>query len=66
MLEFAEAVLKEVRKLQQQSEQIVLNGTITDIERYRFMMGRLEGLKMVEDSVKSLLKKVTDDDDLTT
>jgi len=66
MLEFAEAVLKEVRKLQHQSEQIVLNGTITDIERYRFMMGRLEGLKMVEDSVRSLLKKVTDDDDLTT
>ncbi len=63
MLEFAEAVLKEVRKLQQQSEQIVLNGTITDIERYRFMMGRLEGLRMVEDSVKELLKKVTDDAD---
>jgi len=62
MLEFAEAVLKEVRKLQQQSEQIVLNGTIADIERYRFMMGRLEGLKMVEDSVKALLKKHTDDD----
>ncbi len=66
MLEFAEAVLKEIRQLQRQAEQIVLNGTITDIERYRFMMGRLEGLKMVEDSVKSLLKKVTDDDDLTT
>jgi hypothetical protein len=62
MLEFAEAVLKEVRKLQHQSEQIVLNGTITDMERYRFMMGRLEGLKMVEDSVKALLKKHTDDD----
>ena len=66
MLEFAEAVLKEVRKLQHQSEQIVLNGTISDMERYRFMMGRLEGLKMVEDTVKSLLKKVTDDDDLIT
>ena len=64
MLEFAEAVLKEIRKLQHQSEQIVLNGTIADMERYRFMMGRLEGLKMVEDSVKSLLKKVTGDDDL--
>jgi hypothetical protein len=62
MLEFAEAILKEVRKLQHQSEQIVLNGTITDMERYRFMMGRLEGLKMVEDSVKALLKKHTDDD----
>jgi hypothetical protein len=66
MLEFAEAVLKEIRKLQEQSKQIVLNGTISDMERYRFMMGRLEGLRMVEDSVKDLLKKVTDDDDLTT
>jgi hypothetical protein len=64
MLEFAEAVLKEIRKLQEQSKQIVLNGTITDMERYRFMMGRLEGLRMVEDSVKELLKKVTDDEDL--
>lgn len=57
MLEFAEAVLKEVRKLQGQSEQIILSGSITDMERYRFMMGRLEGLKMVEDSVKALLRK---------
>jgi hypothetical protein len=65
MLEFAEAVLKEIRKLQDQSKQIVLNGTITDMERYRFMMGRLEGLRMVEDSVKELLSKVTEDvDDL--
>jgi hypothetical protein len=63
MLEFAEAVLKEIRKLQDQSKQIVLNGTITDMERYRFMMGRLEGLRMVEDSVKDLLKKVTDETD---
>ena len=62
MLEFAEAVLKEIRKLQEQSKQIVLNGTITDMERYRFMMGRLEGLRMVEESVKELLKKVTDND----
>jgi hypothetical protein len=63
MLEFAEAVLKEIRKLQEQSKQIVLNGTITDMERYRYMMGRLEGLRMVEDSVKDLLKKITDDND---
>jgi len=38
MLEFAEAVLKEIRKLQDQSKQIVLNGTITDMERYRFIL----------------------------
>ena len=65
MLEFAEAVLKEIRKLQDQSRQIVLNGTITDMERYRYMMGRLEGLRMVEDSVKELLRNITYDvDDL--
>ena len=62
MLEFAEAVLKEIRNLRQSSEEIVLNGTIADMERYRFMMGRLEGLKMVEDSVRALVKKHTDDD----
>lgn len=63
MLEFAEAVLKEIRQLQEQSKQIVLSGTIVDIERYRFMMGRLEGLRMVESAVKELLKKVTDEVD---
>jgi hypothetical protein len=62
MLEFAEAVLKEIRKLQQDSEMIVLNGTISDMERYRFMMGRLEGLKIVENSVRELLKRSQQND----
>lgn len=62
MLEFAEAILKEIRKLQQDSEAIVLNGTIADMERYRFMMGRLEGLKMVENSVKDLVKRSRQND----
>ena len=62
MLEFAEAVLKEIRNLRQSSEEIVLNGTIADMERYRFMMGRIEGLKLVEESVRALLKSRTDDD----
>jgi hypothetical protein len=61
MLEFAEEVLREIRKLRESSEGIVLNGSIADMERYRFMMGRLEGLKLVEDSVKELLKKHSDD-----
>ena len=62
MLDFAEDILKEIRKLRQQSETIVLNGTVADIERYRFMMGRLEGLRMVEDAVKELLSTRTKDD----
>lgn len=57
MLEFAETVLKEIRKLQTDSEAIVLSGGISDMERYRFMMGRLEGLKLTEDLVKDLLKE---------
>lgn len=61
MLEFAEAVLKEIRKLQKDSEAIVLAGSISDMERYRFMMGRLEGLRMCEDAVKELLERVNKD-----
>ena len=63
MLAFAETVLKEIRKLIADSETIVLNGTITDMERYRFMMGRLEGLRMVEQSVKRALDKRSHDED---
>lgn len=62
MLEFAEAILKEIRQSISDSETIVLNGTITDMERYRYMMGRLEGLRMAESSVKELLKRRTPED----
>jgi hypothetical protein len=60
MLEFAEKLLHEVRKLQSDSEAIVLNGTIADMERYRFMMGRLEGLKMIEDMIKETISKYSE------
>lgn len=62
MLEYAEKLLKEVRKLQSDSEEIVLNGTINNMERYRFMMGRLEGLKMVEDMIKESIDSFNIDD----
>ena len=62
MLEFAESVVKELRKLREDSEAIVLNGTISDMERYRFMMGRLEGLKFAEEVVRELLSRRTTDD----
>ena len=61
MLEFAEKILRELRKLQQDSEAIVLNGTIADMERYRFMMGRLEGIKLVEALIQHELDKRTTD-----
>ena len=62
MLEFAESVVKELRQLREDSEAIVLNGTINDLERYRFMMGRLEGLKFAEEVVRELLSRRTSDD----
>jgi hypothetical protein len=61
MLEFAEAVLKQLRQLQADAKEIVLSGSVTDMERYRYLMGRLEGLKFSEDVVKDLLKKHSDD-----
>ena len=62
MLEFAEAILKEIRKLQQDSEGLVLSGAVSDMERYRFLMGRLEGLKLVEMSVRDLVKRQNKND----
>jgi hypothetical protein len=54
MLQYTEALLKEIRKLRADTEAIVLNGTITDMERYRFLMGRLEGLKLSEDAATGI------------
>jgi hypothetical protein len=62
MLEFAEDVLREIRKLRENSQEIVLSGTITGLEQYRFLMGRLEGLRLIEDAVKELNKRYTSRD----
>jgi hypothetical protein len=61
MLEFAESVLKEVRKLKTDSETIILNGSISDMERYRFMMGRLEGIKLVDEIIRQQLGKYSEE-----
>jgi len=63
MLETTERMLKAIRQLQGDTEQMVLNGSIADMERYRFLMGRLEGIKMVEQSIKDILKKGVEDED---
>jgi len=61
MLEFAESVLREVRKLEKDSETIILNGSISDMERYRFMMGRLEGIRLVDELIREQLDKYSED-----
>jgi hypothetical protein len=62
MLEFAEAVLKDLKSLRSDTEALILNGSVTTMERYRFLMGRLEGLNMLEDALRERLKSFSDDD----
>jgi hypothetical protein len=57
MLNLIERILKEIRTLRESTEELVLNGSVPDMERYRFLMGRLEALKLVEVAVKDLLNK---------
>ena len=61
MLQFAESVLRDIKKLQEDSESIVLNGTLKDMERYRFLMGRLEGIKLVEQIIRERVGKHSED-----
>lgn len=60
MLEFAEKVLFSVKRLRENTERMVVNGSVKDMEQYRFLMGRLEGYRFVEDAVKELLDKNPD------
>jgi hypothetical protein len=39
----------------------VLNGTITNMERYRFLMGRLEGIKLVDQIIRDRAGKHSED-----
>lgn len=57
MLEFTEKVLHSVRALRKQSEEMVVSGGVKDMEHYKFLMGRIEGYKFVENEILDLLKK---------
>jgi hypothetical protein len=56
MLEFAESILKEIRKLERDTETMILSG-VTDMERYKYLMGRLDGLRLVSEAVRVQLEK---------
>ena len=57
MLEFAEAVFSQIRKLRRESDDLILSGRIQNMEQYKYMMGRLEGFRFVEEAVQDLLNK---------
>ena len=57
MLEFTERTLIAIKNLRHQTEALIVNGSVKDMEQYRFLMGRLEGFKFVEMEVQYLLNK---------
>lgn len=57
MLNFAEKLLKQIRRIEHDTQQLVLSGSVTDMERYRYLMGRLEGIRLAEDIIKGELDK---------
>ena len=57
MLEFAERTLIAIKTLRNQTEALIINCSVKDMEQYRFLMGRLEGFKFVEMEVQYLLNK---------
>lgn len=61
MLDFAERVLRDIKMLEKDTEALVLSGTLSDMERYRFLMGRLEGIRLSEDIIRQRLKQHADE-----
>ena len=61
MLEVIEKALKEIQLVTKDTKNLVLNGTVADMERYRFLMGRLEGLRLSEEIIKKTLKEYSED-----
>lgn len=61
MLEFAERVFIQIRKLEQDTSAIVISGRVCDMEQYRFLMGRLEGIRLVDELIRQEFNKHTDD-----
>ena len=60
MLEFAESVLDKIRRLRRETHDLIVSGTVRDMEQYRYLLGRLEGYDFLESEVKSLLSKQTE------
>jgi hypothetical protein len=60
MLEFTETLLHEIRRLREDTHMMILTGGVRDMEQYKFLMGRLEGYKFVEEVIHSLLRGAED------
>lgn len=60
MLKFVEDLLHEVRKLRRETEDIVISGSVKNMEQYKQLMGRLEGYTFVEQIIQDALRREND------
>jgi len=63
MLETTEKILKDIRQLRDDTADLIISGQIKDMEHYKFLMGRLDGYKMVESAIRDVLSKGIEDED---
>jgi len=61
MLEFAENLLHDIRGLRHDTEQLVISGSMKNMEQYSRMMGRLEGIRLIEEAIQTRLKRSNED-----
>ena len=61
MLEFAENLLHDIRALRHDTEQLVISGSMKNMEQYSRMMGRLEGIRLIEEAIQNRLKRSNED-----
>ena len=61
MLEFAENLLHDIRGLRHDTEQLVISGSMKNLEQYSRMMGRLEGIRIIEEAIQNRLKRSNED-----
>ena len=55
MLELVENLHRAIRDLERETQDIVVSGKVRDMEQYKFLMGRLEGYKFVQEAIDDLL-----------
>jgi hypothetical protein len=61
MLEFAENLLHDIKVLRHDTEQLVISGSMKNMEQYSRMMGRLEGIRIIEEAIQNRLKRGNED-----
>ena len=60
MLEFAEKVIFAIRRLENETKDLVCSGNVKSIEQYKHLMGRLEGYTFVQEAIQDALNKNSD------